>query len=52
MTTNDPGRAEGLPPIDGGGDELQHPVKKDENGQTVETLRDNARNRTGQPPKS
>ena len=36
MTTNEIRAAEGLPPIDGG-DELQHPVKKDENGQTVET---------------
>ena len=29
MTTNEIRAAEGLPPIDGG-DELQHPVKKDE----------------------
>ena len=43
--------AEGLPPIDGG-DELQHPVKKDENGQTVETPTRQRPEQDGQHPKS
>ena len=51
MTTNEIRAAEGLPPIDGG-DELQHPVKKDENGQTVETPTRQRPEQDGQPPKS
>ena len=50
MTTNEIRAAEGLPPIDGG-DELQHPVKKDENGQTVETPTRQRPEQDGQPPK-
>lgn len=51
MTTNEIRAAEGLPPIDGG-DELQHPVKKDENGQTVETPTRQRPEQDGQHPKS
>ena len=52
MTTNEIRAAEGLPPIDGG-DELQHPVKKDENGQTVETpTRQRPEQDGGRHPKS
>lgn len=52
MTINEIRAAEGLPPIDGG-DELQHPVKKDENGQTVETpTRQRPEQDGGRHPKS
>ena len=36
MTTNEIRAAEGLPPVEGG-DTLQRPVAKDDDGQTVET---------------